>query len=85
MAAFVVERYLVGWSVGEMRELLSSVVERAPSFAAHGVRHLRSVVIAGDETCLCVFEGPDAAGVALANTGLPYDRIVAVELVEADA
>lgn len=83
MAVFVVERYLVGWTPDEVHTLLSRVAASAEAMAKDGVRHLRSVVIPGDETCLCVFEGPDAETVRRANTvaGLPSDRVVPGELL----
>jgi hypothetical protein len=83
MAVFVVERYLVGWSPDEVHALLSRVGGASDVLAQLGVHHLRSVVIPGDETCLCVFEGPDAETVRHANAvaGLPSDRVVPGELL----
>ena len=74
----VVERYLSGWQRAEVDGLLQRIEAAGPALAAHGVRYVRSVVIEVDETCLCVFEGPDPDTVLLANheAGLPVDRVV---------
>ncbi len=46
-----------------------------------GPRHLGTVVVAAEQTCLSVFEADDAAEVvaATAAAGLPLDRIVEAE------
>jgi hypothetical protein len=61
------------------------VVDGAEALSEHGVRHVHSVVIAADETCLCLFEAPDADRVRRANVdlGVPLDRVVAGELLSA--
>lgn len=83
MGMFVVERYLAGWPADQLREVVREVERAAELLAVDGVRHLRSVVLPGDETCLCVFEGPDAEAVRRANhrAGLPVDRVVAGEVI----
>ena len=75
---FVVERYLAGWTGEEIDELERRCNESDPEFAEHGVRHLESIVIPGDETCLSLFEGPDAQTVRDANQacGLPTGRVL---------
>lgn len=77
MSVFVVERYLVGWTVEEMRRLMAAL--SACNDPVGRVRHLRSLLIAEDETCLSVFEAADADAVAAVNAGLPWDRVVAAE------
>ena len=44
-------------------------------------RHIGTVIIAAEETCLSVFEAADTRSVAAATeaAGLPADRIVEVE------
>jgi hypothetical protein len=44
-------------------------------------RHIGTVVIAAEDTCLSLFEAADAGSVAAAieATGLPADRIVEAE------
>ncbi len=74
----MVERYLVGWTTADVEALLGRIAELAAHFTAHGVRYVRSVVVAGDETCLCLFEGAGAEPIRLANeaAGLPTHRVV---------
>lgn len=78
MDVFVVERFLVGWSPGEIDELLRRLDAAGPSMAAHGVRHIESIVIPADETCLSVFAGPDPGAVRAANDAcdLPSGRVL---------
>jgi hypothetical protein len=78
MHVFVVERFLVGWSTDEVDELIERCARCAPAFARIGVRHLESIVIPGDETCLSVFTGPDADTVLEANVDLdlPAGRVL---------
>lgn len=82
MRTFIVERYLAGWSPGEVSDLVDRVADQADAFRARGVRHLRSIVLAADETCLCLFEGADAETVRLANesSALPVHRVVPATL-----
>jgi hypothetical protein len=80
---YVVERYLAGWPVEAMRGLVLRVEGARAVFAHHAVHHQESVVIPDDETCLCVFTGPDATAVWRANeaAGLPVDRVVEGEVL----
>ncbi len=75
---FVVERNLVGWTGDEIDDLERRCDESNPAFAERGVRHVESIVIPGDETCLSVFEGPDADTVRDANEAcrLPTGRVL---------
>jgi hypothetical protein len=79
MDVFVVERFLVGWSVDEVDELVRRIDAAAPQFETQMVRHLESIVIPTDETCLSMFTGPDATAVRRANEAaqLPVGRILA--------
>jgi len=83
----MVERYLVGWSEAEVHELLARTAELAPQMAEVGVRHMASVFIPTDETCLCLFDAPDQACVQAANVAhdLPFGRVVSGELILAVA
>jgi hypothetical protein len=87
MSVFVVERYLAGWTAEAMFELVRRVERAGESLREDGVHHVQSVVMPGDETCLCVFHGPDADIVRRANefAGLPVDRVVPGELMQARA
>jgi len=75
---FVVERYLVGWTGEEIDEMERRCGESTPEFIERGVRHLESIVIPSDETCLSLFEGPDAETVRDANEAcrLPTGRVL---------
>ena len=48
-----------------------------------GARHVGTLVIADEETCLSVFEATDAPSVVAVNeaAGLPLDRIVEAEWI----
>ncbi len=78
MGTYLVERFLVGWSTDEVTSLVQRLDAVAPLLAEHGVRHVESIVIAADETCLSLFEAPDAASVQTANKSceLPFGRVL---------
>ena len=83
MSVFMVERYLVGWTPDEVHELIERTNELAAALADDQVRHVASVYIEADETCLCLFDGPDCERVQAVNErhSLPFGRIVRSELV----
>jgi hypothetical protein len=74
---FLVERYLP--SIGEDVEPALARLDEAGDGA---VRHLCSLFVRQEETCLSVFEAADAASVADANARarVRLDRIVEVEV-----
>jgi hypothetical protein len=73
---FLVERYL---PEGEVRSVVAATQQ--PTGAADRPRHVGTVVIAAEETCMSLFEAADAQSVATAieATGRPADRIVEAE------
>ena len=77
MATFLVERFLVGWTPGEVRALLEGAAAAAPQLQRLGVHHLGSIVVPGDEACLSLYDGPDADAVRAAEDccGLPAGRV----------
>lgn len=80
MGRFLVERYVPDLSELELQHLVRRVARAAPDMAAvHGVVHVRSVLVPGDELCVCEYEAADGSLVRVANeeTGLPFDRVVA--------
>ena len=81
VGTYLVERFLVGWSQDEVALLVQRLDAEASRFAEHGVRHVESIVIAADETCLCLFEAPDEASVLTANRSceLPVGRVLRAE------
>lgn len=70
---FLVERYLPEVDVGS---LVAAIQRQTAS-----TRHIGTVVIVAEETCLSVFEAADARSVAAATeaVGVPADRIVEAE------
>jgi hypothetical protein len=81
MDTFIVERYLPGSS----REDLAAIAERlARTDFEPGVHYRGSIIVPGDEACLCVFAADDADRLRAANValGLPVARIVVAALVE---
>jgi hypothetical protein len=71
---FLVERYV---PARDASSIVATINELAES--RDDARHVGTVVIAGDETCLSVFEAEDAPAVAAVSEGLPLDRIVEAE------
>lgn len=74
----MVERYLAGWTGDEIDDLLVRLNQLTSHFATYGVTYVRSVVVPGDEVCLCVFDGPRAEPIVAANESarLPTHRVV---------
>jgi hypothetical protein len=73
---FLVERYL---PEADVRSVVAAA--QRPSGVTDDPRHIGTVVIAAEDTCLSLFEAADAGSVAAAieATGLPADRIVEAE------
>ena len=73
---FLVERYL---PEADVRSVVAATQRQTGS--TDDPRHIGTVVIAAEETCLSVFEAADARSVAAATeaVGLPADRIVEAE------
>lgn len=74
MAQYLVELYLsrVPAGGGAKRAAAAELVEGLP------VRHLRTIILPGDETCLHLFEAPSAEAVRVAcrRAGIRFDRLV---------
>jgi len=79
---FVVERFLPGWSRERIDDLLATLAGDREPQRDFGVNYLRSILIPDDETCLCLFEAVDVAGLVAYNEriGPPVDRIVVGEV-----
>lgn len=75
---FLVERYVPSISSGS----IGPAVGRLRQPEAGAARHLYSVLVPAEETCLSVFEAADAEAVAAANQRAQFqlDRIVEVEM-----
>lgn len=76
---YIVERYLPGASLDDLRQLADRVARGALPL---GVRHVRSVIAPSDQAIFCEFEGPDEDAIRRANlrAGHPFQRVVPVEL-----
>jgi hypothetical protein len=75
---FLVERYVPSVDPAEV-DAASARLDRTTQ---DGVRHLATVLIPDEETCLSLFEAPGVASVAAANgrVGMEVDRIVEVRV-----
>lgn len=81
MAYFLVERYVPSMTSADLEAAMARIDE-----LPHGqVRHLWTILVAAEDTCLSVFEGPDAQAVEEANARASFhlDRVVEVTSVEA--
>jgi hypothetical protein len=81
MKLYLVERYVAG-SVDERLAAISSRLRKAAGeLEAEGVevRYIQSILLTGEESCLCLFEAPSEVEVRMVNerAGLAYLRIVA--------
>ena len=75
---FLVERYIPSISSSSVE----SAAQRLAETTDDSARHLITLLVAGEETCLSVFEAADARAVEVANqrAGFELDRIVEVEM-----
>jgi hypothetical protein len=75
---FLVERYVPSISSGSVGPAVGRLGESTTDRA----RHLVSLLVPDEETCLSVFEAPDEAAVQAANDRARFqvDRIVEVEV-----
>ena len=75
VAFYLVERYVPSVSAGDLRAAVARINESATP-----ARHLWTIVVTDEDTCLTVFEAPDVVAVieATAGAGFPYDRLVEV-------
>jgi hypothetical protein len=80
MAKYLVERYLPGITPEQLTAAAGAAKSTTAAMTQEGtaVRYLRSTFVPGEEKCFCLFEGPSADVVRLANdrAQLPYERIV---------
>jgi hypothetical protein len=76
---FLVERYIPSIAIGSVEAATRRLATR-PSGSA---RHVVTVLVATEETCLSVFEAVDEAAVAAVNAqaDFPLERIVELDLV----
>jgi hypothetical protein len=85
MPTFIVERYLPGAPVEELRAGVSRCQIAAAEMRSEGrqVRHVGSVFVAEDELCLCTFTAPAPEMVAEVNrrADFAYARISRAETI----
>ena len=77
---FLVERYIPSISSSSVESAARRLAETTDDSA----QHLITLLVAGEETCLSVFEASDAHAVEIANqrAGFELDRIVEVEMFQ---
>jgi Nickel responsive protein SCO4226-like len=75
VAFYLVERYVPSVSTGELRVAIARI-----NGSDGPARHLWTILVTAEDTCLTVFEAPDVEAVieATADAGFPYDRVVEV-------
>ena len=81
VAFYLVERYMPSLTAAD----LQAAIARIDALPRGRVRHLWTILVAGEDTCLSVFEGPDVEAVEEANARASFhlDRVVAITWVEA--
>lgn len=88
MTKYLVERYLPGLTPEQLAAAAGSAKRTTAAMTQEGtpVQYLRSTFIPGEEKCFCLFEGPSAEAVRIANerAHLPYERIVEALHVASD-
>lgn len=88
MAKYLVERYLPGISMEQLKAAAGAAKRTTAEMTAEGtpVRYLRSTFITGEDKCFCLFEGPSADAVRQANVraNLPVERIVEAAYIAAE-
>jgi Nickel responsive protein SCO4226-like len=82
--SYLVERYLPGFSAGEVRAATQRLRAVAEQMTAEGtaIRYLSSAFVPEEESCFCQLEAPSPEVLALANerAAFPFARILAVRL-----
>ena len=79
---FLVERYLPSTSIASIEAATARLSDSGDS-REPAVRHVVTLVVPGEDTCLSVFEATSAEAVASINrrVAFPHDRIVEVHLL----
>lgn len=80
MPRFIVEQYLPGVTLSQVITTAERAKLASARFSSGGtaVRYLRTTYIPEDESCFCLFDGPDADSVRKVNelAEIPFERIV---------
>jgi muconolactone delta-isomerase len=82
VAFYLVERYVPSMTAAE----LAAAMARIGELPGDEVRHVWTVLVRGEDTCLSVFEAPDGGAVEEANAraSFHFDRVVEVTPLEVD-
>jgi hypothetical protein len=82
VAFYLVERYVPSVSAGEIARSVAHLAHAA----GDDVRHLYTLLVLGEDTCLSLFEALGAEAVEEANerAGFPLDRIVQAAVFEGE-
>jgi hypothetical protein len=87
LQTYLVEHYRPGFTAEGLQEWAALVRAAAVGIAREGepVRYLRSTVVPGDESLLCLLEAPsdDLVRAVYARAGIPFERLTAVITDEA--
>lgn len=80
MAFYLVERYVPSMTAADME----AAIARLDELPDGHVRHLWTILVMAEDTCLSVFEAADAEAVEEANAKASFhlDRVVEVSSVE---
>ena len=75
VAFYLVERYVPSMPAADLQAAIARI-----DMPHAQVRHLWTIVVTYEDTCLSVFEGPNVEAVVQANAraGFPLDRVVEV-------
>lgn len=86
MTVFLVERYLPGVTPEQIAAATARAEEAARGMSDEGtpLRYVGSTFLPGDESCLCLFDGPSAEDVAEVNrrAEFAFERVVPAVLLE---
>ena len=76
---FLVERYVPSTPLAA----IEAATDRVSVASGPDVRHVVTLLVPGEETCLSIFEGRSSDAVAAVNrrAGFPVDRIVEIRLL----
>jgi len=82
VAFFLVERYVPSMPAAEIHAAITRIIVPQAQ-----VRHLWTILVKAEDTCLSVFEASDVEAVVQANAqaGFPFDRVVEVTPVVGSA
>jgi hypothetical protein len=89
MGTYAAELYIPGVTPGQLLDTARRAKAASADMTAEGTRltYLSAILLAGDDTCYCLFRGPSEQAVRQASdrAGISYERILpAVHLAAED-